>query len=93
MRKGYEVIVKENVTDKSSKCPYTLGRIRGIIEGSGAVFQKQTVKYNDPYPMRVLIIADEEQLGRIATVTNRIFPETVGISYYEKHLINRKSES
>ena len=93
MRKGYEVIVKEDVTDESSKCPYTLGRIRGIIEGSGAVFQKQTVKYNNPYPMRVLIIADEEQLERINAVMNRAFPKTVEIGYYEKHLINRKIES
>ena len=50
--KTYEIVVKKDRKYGLEKSPYVMGRIIGILEGSGADVIEQTFRISEGSPMR-----------------------------------------
>lgn len=73
----YELIVKRDQLYGLEKSPYVLGRIIGVLEGSGANIVENTFQINVKYPMKVSFMADQDQLGRIKGAINKSYPSMI----------------
>lgn len=67
----YELIVGKDCKYSLEKSPYVMGRIMGILEGSGAETIGHTFRINEGCPMRILFIANKRQLDRIESALMR----------------------
>ena len=77
--KTYEIIVKRDRKYGLEKSPYVMGRIIGILEGSGADVIEQTFRISEGFPMRVCITANDEQLNRVKTAITKSYPFMIDI--------------
>ena len=77
--KTYEIIVKRDRKYGLEKSPYVMGRIIGILEGSGADVIEQTFRISEGSPMRVCITANDEQLNRINRAITKSYPFMIDI--------------
>ena len=64
------------------KSPYVMGRIIGILEGSGANIIENTFQINVMYPMRVSFVANKDQVDRIKTAITKSYSYMVDIVKY-----------
>ena len=77
--KTYEIIVMKDRKYGLEKSPYVMGRIIGILEGSGADIVEKTFRLNEKAPMRVYVTASDEQLNRIKTAITKSYPFMIDI--------------
>lgn len=80
--KTYELIVKKDKQYGLDKSPYVMGRIIGILEGSGANIIENTFQINVMYPMRVSFVANKDQVDRIKTAITKSYSYIVDIVKY-----------
>lgn len=80
--KTYEIVVKKDRKYGLEKSPYVMGRIIGILEGSGADVIEQTFRISEGSPMRVCITANDEQLNRVKTAITKSYPFMIDIIKY-----------
>lgn len=80
--KTYELIVKKDKQYGLDKSPYVMGRIIGILEGSGANIIENTFQINVMYPMRVSFVANKDQVDRIKTAITKSYSYMVDIVKY-----------
>ena len=77
--KTYEIIVMKDRKYGLEKSPYVMGRVIGILEGSGADVIDQTFRISEGAPMRVCITANDEQLNRIKRAITKSYPFMIDI--------------
>ena len=80
--KTYELIVKKDKQYGLDKSLYVMGRIVGILEGSGAGVMYNTFQMNVKYPMRISFMADKDQIDRIKTAITKSYSYMVDIVKY-----------
>ena len=81
--KTYELIVKKDAKYGLEKSPYVMGRIIGIVEGSGASIVNSTLQLQVKHPMRFAFEATKKQLGRITRAVEASYPFMVEIKLRE----------
>lgn len=77
--KTYEIIVKKDREYGLERSPYVMGRIVGILEGSGAYIIEKTFRLNEKYPMRVCVAASDKQIERIRLAIEKSYSFMIDI--------------
>lgn len=78
----YELIVGKDCKYSLKKSPYVMGRIMGILEGSGAETIDRTFRINEGCPMRISFVANKKQINRIESALMKNYLSMVRIVKY-----------